>query len=233
MMKIANLLNVAFLVFVLTTPATGQSIEWDIEEKKKTLEEAKEKVEALARQNMKDFGPLRSEAAQGDVNSQLRLGRIYHKTDKQEAIMWFHLAAEQGDANAQAWLGSMYMESAVGMLIRGSGDRGRRDSIKGCKWFLLAAEQGVVPKGSEGLIKEMFASEFAECQRLAREWQPKLWEQIEETLNDAYEEWPPKSPEQRTLEQIAKDKLLEQPKDEVQEQLEKDKLGDVNSILSL
>ena len=62
----------------------------------------------------------------------------------------------------------------------------RKDYIQAHKWINLAAsrtapgEAGDYQSGRDGLAKKMAASQVAEAQRLAREWQPKTWEQLKD-----------------------------------------------------
>ena len=72
-----------------------------------------------------------------DSEEQNRLGVIHAKgqgvpKDYEEAIKWFHMAAEQGHAEAQSNLGGMYFK----------GEGVPEDDKEAVKWYRLAAEQG-------------------------------------------------------------------------------------------
>ena len=93
--------------------------------------------------------------------------------DYQEAVKWYRLAAEQGDDGSQFNLGSMYLK----------GEGVPQDLVQAHKWINLAASQGKwKPYRSvrDKLAEEMTASQVAEAQQLAREWQPKTWEQLKD-----------------------------------------------------
>ena len=86
------------------------------------------------------------------------------------------LAAEQGDAFAQGNLGVMY----------GTGEGVPQDYVRAHKWFNLGAAR-TTPENAENfrsarekVAEKMTASQVAEAQRLAREWQPKTWEQLKD-----------------------------------------------------
>ena len=113
---------------------------------------------------------LRWAAEQGDAFAQNDCGLI-HATGKgvprdyQEAAKWYRLAAEQGDALAQYNLGFRY-------------SKGRgvpQDYVQAHKWLNLAASRMIVV-----VALMMTAPQVAEAQRLAREWQPKTWEQLKD-----------------------------------------------------
>ena len=90
-------------------------------------------------------------------------------------MKWSRLAAEQGLANAQFLLGFMY---ATGKGVA-------QDYVQAHKWINLAASRTTGEaqdrrSGRGELAKKMTASQVAEAQRLAREWQPKTWEQLKD-----------------------------------------------------
>jgi hypothetical protein len=78
---------------------------------------------------------LTASAQSGDAAAQLHLGMRYyeggrgHPADYDEALKWFHLAADQGNAEAQARIGMMYHF--------GKGEP--RDDTEAARWYLLAA----------------------------------------------------------------------------------------------
>ena len=147
-------LNAAILVLVFAADATAQSTEIE---------------------------RLRSEAEQGSASAQHSLGLMYDlgmsiPQDDQEAVKWYRLAAEQGHPPAYYNLALMY-------------DLGRgvaQDNVQAHKWINLAAS-GMNPgiedvsdyrSARDEVAKKMTTSQVAEAQRLAREWQPKTWEQL-------------------------------------------------------
>ena len=93
-------------------------------------------------------------------------------------IEQLRLAAEQGDASAQFNLGVRY----------DNGEGVPQDYVQAHKWINLAAsrmtpgEEDSLDSRSvrDGVAKKMTASQVAEAQRLAREWQPKTWEQLKD-----------------------------------------------------
>ena len=91
-------------------------------------------------------------------------------------IEQLRLDAEQEDADAQSSLGLMY----------GTGEGVAQDYVQAHKWINLAASRTTTGKaegyrsGRDKLAEQMAASQIAEAQRLAREWQPKTWEQLKD-----------------------------------------------------
>ena len=84
-----------------------------------------------------NFEQLRKSAANGNAETQFKLGRIYDngegvEEDNQKAVEWYRRAAEQGDANAQNNLGLMYY----------NGEGVKEDNQKAVEWYRRAAEQG-------------------------------------------------------------------------------------------
>ena len=81
---------------------------------------------------------LTAAAENGDAAAQLKLGMRYyetgrgHQADYEEALKWFHLAADQGNAEAQARIGMMYH----------FGKGVPRDDAEAARWYLLAANGG-------------------------------------------------------------------------------------------
>ena len=81
---------------------------------------------------------FRMAAEQGNLNSQLRLGLLYHDgygvtRDYAEAAKWLRAPAEEGDLNAQTFIGSVYTRSD---------DNWQLDYTEAVRWFGLAAGQG-------------------------------------------------------------------------------------------
>ena len=96
--------------------------------------------------------------------------------DNQEAASWARKAAEQGQVEAQYNLALSYA----------NGEGLPQDYIQAHKWLNLAAplSPGEVMDNDrllrDKLAEKMTASQVAEAQRLAREWQPKTWEQLKD-----------------------------------------------------
>ena len=150
----AHVLNAAILVLILAAEVGAQSTEIE---------------------------RLRSAAEQGNANAQTGLGVMYASgegvpQDYQEAVKWYRLAAEQGQASAQANLGAMYY----------NGKGVPQDYVQAHKWINLAASRTTPEKAGDyrsardEVAEKMTASQVAEAQRLAREWQPKTWEQLKD-----------------------------------------------------
>ena len=108
--------------------------------------------------------------------------------DYREALKWLHLAADQGDTKAQLNLGLMYATS----------EGIPQNYIQAHKWLNLAASQAtgeeaeICRSGRDTLAEKMTAEQIAEAQRLAREWQPKTWEQLKD--NEASRQPPAPQP---------------------------------------
>ena len=96
--------------------------------------------------------------------------------DAREAMKWFRLAAEQGQTGAQFNLGVGYAH----------GQGVRKNYIQAHKWINLAASRTTPGKEEsyrsmrDTLAVTMTASQLADAQRLAREWEPKTWEQLKD-----------------------------------------------------
>ncbi|MBU0992502.1 MAG: SEL1-like repeat protein [Proteobacteria bacterium] len=81
---------------------------------------------------------LRPLAEKGDVDAQMRLGKLFYagnssKVDQQQAIKWFQLAADQKVAEADYYLGNIYARHETGL----------KDRQKAFAHMLLAAESGL------------------------------------------------------------------------------------------
>jgi hypothetical protein len=83
--------------------------------------------------------PVITAAENGDAAAQLQLGKRYyegegreHPPDYDEALKWFHLAADQENAEAQTRIGMMYH----------FGKGVPRDDAEAARWYLLAANGG-------------------------------------------------------------------------------------------
>ena len=128
-----------------------------------------------------DLEQLRKDAEQGDATAQYQLGFRYNigqgaPQDDAEAVRWYRLAAEQGVADAQYRLGGMY---AAGVGVP-------QNYVQAHKWLNLAASRTTDKAEDYRLTRDaladmkMTASQVAEAQQLAREWQPKTWEQLKD-----------------------------------------------------
>ena len=126
---------------------------------------------------------VRLAAENGDASAQYTLGVMYISgngvpQDAREAMKWFRLAAEQGQTGAQFNLGVGYAH----------GQGVRKNYIQAHKWINLAASRtnpgerdDVKPRSArDELAKKMTASQIADAQQLAREWEPKTWEQLKD-----------------------------------------------------
>jgi TPR repeat protein len=117
----------------------------------------------------------RSAAERDNAMAQSTLGDIYYygrgvPQDFVAAVQWWELAAEQGVAVAQLNLGVMYA----------NGDGVARDYVKSHLYTNLAAahlppgeDRDIALKNRDIVGKLMDATQLAEAQRLARDWQPK------------------------------------------------------------
>jgi len=104
----------------------------------RTREQSQPSKQAVAPIEKNLLAQLQKKADSGDVDAQVRLGRMYYNghgvpQDYQEAIRWYHLAGEQGHAEAQFSLGNMY--------YRGEGVP--KDATKAVEWYQKAAVQGI------------------------------------------------------------------------------------------
>ncbi len=116
---------------------------------------------------LKEWRPL---AEQGDADAQFNLGVMYDQglgvpQDYQEAVRWYRRAAEQGNTGAQNNLGFMY----------GNAQGVPKDYVLAHMWLNLVAAKGLKDAGElcDLLEKRMTPAQFAEAQRLAREWTAK------------------------------------------------------------
>ncbi len=116
---------------------------------------------------LREFRPL---ADQGHAEAQAMLGIMYFEgwgvpKDDAEAVKWYRKAAEQGHARAQTNLGYMY-EEGLGVA---------QDYAQAHMWWSLSARQGDrdAARARNFVEGEMTREQFAEAQKLAREWKPK------------------------------------------------------------
>ena len=122
----------------------------------------------------------RKAAEQGEIAAQFYVGWMYKHgegvpQDDAEALKWYRMAAAQGEIAAQFNMGWMYYD----------GEGIPQDYLEAHKWFNLAASRSTgedVEKHGEArelVAKKMTPDQVAEAQRLAREWEPKTWEEFE------------------------------------------------------
>jgi len=107
-----------------------------------TQKPAVEKTDPTAIANLLAMTKLENEALDGNVNAQVKLGKIYAgvaggygiKHDDKESFKWFLLAAKQGHAEAEFCIGYMY----------GVGRGTAKNETEAIKWILKSAETGNV-----------------------------------------------------------------------------------------
>ena len=189
----AHVLSATILVLVFASPAVAQS-PTEIEELRLAAEQGDPDAQAflafmyttgqgVPQDDQEAVKWYRLAAEQGDPDAQFNLGVMYTTgqgvpQDDQEAVKWYRLAAEQGVANAQAFLAFMY---ATGQGVP-------QDYVQAHKWINLAASRTTTEKAGDHrlardeMAEKMTASQVAEAQRLAREWQQKTWEQLKANL---------------------------------------------------
>jgi TPR repeat protein len=112
---------------------------------------------------------FRKAADQGFAAAQLSLGVLYENglgvpQDFTTAVSWYRKAADQGNAAAQLNLGIMY-DNGWGVA----------QNIAHM-WFSLAAAMGDrdAARNRDIDAAKLTPAQFAEAQRLAREWEPKF-----------------------------------------------------------
>ena len=113
----------------------------------------------------------RKAADQGDAHAQFYLGNRYASgrgvaKDEAEAVKWYRRAAEQNHAVGQSSLAFMYW-FGTGVV---------KDELEAYKWFLLSSSQGNenARKAMLMLERDLTSAQRTECQRLAREWKPRM-----------------------------------------------------------
>lgn len=91
-------------------------------------------IVSLFSQSGNSFKDDLRKAKHGDKEAQCRVAKVYYDEEKnyEEAVKWYHKAAEQGNADAQYTLGLCY---AKGQVVE-------QDYPKAVKWYRKAAEQG-------------------------------------------------------------------------------------------
>ena len=108
------------------------------------LQERDYRVLRVASNNLtkEELTELRAKGAAGDLHAQLLLGMAYQqgcpeaKHDSDEALHWYHLAADQGSSIAAGQI-AVYYDPAE----KFSGDRGH-DADQALIWYRKAAERG-------------------------------------------------------------------------------------------
>ena len=124
-----------------------------------------------------------AEATGGDPNAQNALGMAYRigwgvvPQDYPTSVEWYRLAAEQGRAEAQFHLGGTY----------GLGQGVPEDPIQAHKWPNLAASRmsgerfEEIKKTRDLLADEMSVDQLDTARRLAAEWRPSTWAEVQKT----------------------------------------------------
>ena len=117
---------------------------------------------------------MRMAAEQGYIDAQIELGDWYRygvvgQKDEIEARKWYLFAAEQGHADAQWRVAERYMGY---------------NQIRAHMWLNLAASNPDIRDSERwALLRDtlgmMTPEQTAEAQRLAREWRPKTWEELQ------------------------------------------------------
>lgn len=105
--------------------------------------------EAATPQGSDQFQKYLVKAQAGDMDAQYNLGIMYYHgegvdRDHEQALKWFHLAAEQNDPEAQYNLGFMY----------GRGEGAKKNHRMSMEWFQKAASQG--HSGAREILEKMF-----------------------------------------------------------------------------
>ena len=124
-----------------------------------------------------------AEATGGAPNAQNALGTAYRigwgvvPQDYPTSVEWYRLAAEQGHAEAQFQLGAAYL------LGRGVPE----DPIQAHKWLNLAASRmsgerfEEIKKTRDLLADEMSVDQLNTARRLAAEWRPSTWTELQKS----------------------------------------------------
>ena len=108
------------------------------------------------------------------------LGGLGVPEDEAEAAKWLGRAGEQGVAGAQYYLGLSYRDG-WGLT---------QNLVRAYKWVNLAAQgvagwkAGKYTETLNQLAEKMTPDQIAEAQRLAREWKPTTWEELEVRLQE-------------------------------------------------
>ena len=115
-------------------------------------------------------------AAQSGLSEQYYHGQGVPQ-DYEEAVKWDRFAAEQGHAAGQFSLGMAYY----------FGQGVPQDYIQAHMWSNLAASRASganaksLSEARDDLADLMSSQQIAEAQRLAREWKPKTWDDLQRT----------------------------------------------------
>ena len=142
-------------------------------------------------------------AGDGDADAQVRLGFYYlgkFKTPSQpigdswlQGTKWLRMAATQGNPEALFYLAGTLMETDRLRFFRFAAEQGyspaqweladyysaKGDLVQYRKWFLVAVKN--LPKAfhTDARAPEMTPAQIAEGDRLAREWKPKTWAELQ------------------------------------------------------
>lgn len=119
--------------------------------------------EAASQEDLQALRQLRTEASAGNAEAQFSLGEMMHEdweTDYDEAVEWYHKAADQGHAGAQFRLGGVYQGGAIGS-----------DYLAATAWYYRAAVQGHVDAQLE--LAELYREGVPPHEEVAVEWYRK------------------------------------------------------------
>ncbi len=104
---------------------------------------------------------FRKAADQGLAIAQFNLGAMFLGRDYAEAARWVRRAADQGLTDAQTLMGTLY----------NFGDGVPQNFVQAHMWFNLARQNDL----RDAIASQMTITQIAEAQRLASQWQPKMW----------------------------------------------------------
>jgi TPR repeat protein len=133
----------------------------------------------------------RRAAEKGVASAQFNLGVMYDigqgvKQDFAEAMKWYRQAADQGLPSAMTNVGILYY-NAEGV---------ERDLVEAYAWFaragLFGDERGRVL--AQNTLKKLKGQDVSRAQELARNWQPKQPQQVDEAVALALAEAEPAAP---------------------------------------
>jgi tetratricopeptide (TPR) repeat protein len=132
----------------------------------------------------------RMSAEQGNAFAEMFLGTMEGLAtgvpqEFAEQVKGYRMAAERGNADAQFLVGWMYYE----------GEGGPEDYVQAHMWMNLATSRSrgenreAYAKQREHVADLMTPEQVAKAQRLAREWQPKTWDELGVPFLGGESEW--------------------------------------------
>lgn len=188
---------IAALVAALAAPLTAVPQDF-------VCENADVCTEALKMGVAGSFERLTELAEGGDAEAQARLGFYYLgklKTPSQpsgdswlQGTKWLRMAATQGNPEALFYLAGTLMETDRLRFYRFAAEQGhapsqlelavyyssKGDLVRYRKWFQLAVKDLPDAFRTDGArAPEMTPAQIAEADRLAREWKPKTWAELQ------------------------------------------------------